>query len=150
MRSAPQAVWPLPAPALVLALALALPLAAAAGDGERWDDHHMRSNFAHRLGPPPPRPPIQGVDRYHQVVSEPEPTPPTAVPEAVLQLSPHGWKPGGPTATASSSSRRRGSGHGALGSARPSTSSGLRATGTQSPRSSSLRSSATSQRRTRR
>jgi hypothetical protein len=115
---------------LPLALCFALPLALvpAAGAEPAWDDSHMRSNFARQRGPAPPRPPIQGTDRYHQATENPTSTPPTSVAETTLRISPHEWTPGGPTLGGGNSAPpwARGSGGYSLGGAAPSVSSGIR------------------------
>jgi len=97
-------------PLLLLTLAW-VPWTASAEPA--WDDSHMRSNFDHRFDHVPPRPPIQGIDRYRQLREAPTPTPSTAIPETTLTLNPHGWKPGvgrgardvGPVAQSHSGSR---------------------------------------------
>jgi hypothetical protein len=66
----------------------------AASRAVAWDDSHMRSNFARRFDDVPPRPPIQGEVRYHQVLEAPADTPRIDVPEMTLTLNPHGWQPG--------------------------------------------------------
>src|SRR5690606_15341069 len=100
--------------------------AAPAGAEPEWDDTHMRSNFAHQRGPAPPRPPIQGADRYHQAAAEPTATPPTGVEETTLQVSPHGWSPGGPGGARTAATPPWAS-RSSLSSARPSASAGVRA-----------------------
>ena len=102
-----------------------------ASAGAQWDDSHMQSNFAHRRGPAPPRPAVQGTDRYHQATSAPAPTPPVGVAETTLRISQHEWTPGG----ASSGARTGGSlwgsstSSGGGASARPTVSSGVRSSG---------------------
>jgi len=127
---------------LSLPLALALNLATAAGAETEWDDSHMRSNFARQRGPAPPRPPVQGADRYHQANEEPAPTPPTSVAETILRISPHEWKPGGPSGGATNGSSRPASASRSFESARPTASSGVRGASVSSP--SGLRSSSSS------
>jgi len=83
-----------------LALVLSLGASGAraeAGTGADWDDSHMQSNFARQQGPAPPRPAVQGTDRYHTATDDPTATPPTSVAETTLRISPHEWTPGGPT-----------------------------------------------------
>lgn len=101
--------------------------AGAESDGVHWDDSHMRSNFARQRGPAPPRPPVQGSDRFHQATEAPAPTPPTAVAETTLQLSPHGWEPGAGTGARNTAPRwaSPANGHGSS-SARPVASAGVR------------------------
>lgn len=78
-----------------------------------------------RLAAAPPRPPVQGQSRFEQALEAPAPAPPTGVAETTLEISPHGWKPGGPTG-ARTASPPWASGARGLGSARPSASSGVR------------------------
>jgi hypothetical protein len=107
---------------------------AAFGDGppatagERWDDSHMRSNFARRLEGPVPKREIRGADRFRELADHTAPAPATGVPETILSISPHEWQPGysgrggnvdGPPYGTSSSASSGGSGH-------PSRGSGLR------------------------
>jgi hypothetical protein len=119
--------------ALVFSL-LSLGLAPDAGaggpasSGEQWDDSHMQSNFAHRRGPAPPRPAVQGTDRYHQATSAPAPTPPVGVAETTLRISQHEWSPGGASSGARTGASLWGSSTSSGGgaSARPTVSSGVR------------------------
>jgi hypothetical protein len=113
---------------VAIAIALGAP-SARAEDGAAWDDSHMRSNFARQRGPAPPRPAVQGADRYHQAAAEPTPTPPTSVAETTLRISPHEWTPGGPSAGPGSAAPPWASGSSgghSLGSAAPTVSSGVR------------------------
>jgi len=111
---------------LLLTLAL-VPWTAGAEPGTAWDDSHMRSSFAHRFDDVPPRPPIQGADRYHQAIESPAPTPAVGVAETTLKISPHEWQPGlGAGARAASPIERSGSGgFSNRGGAQASRSSGL-------------------------
>ena len=118
-------------PALAFAALVVVPPATAepGPDAASWDDSHMRSNFARQRGPAPPRPPVQGLSRYEHATAQPVPTPPTGVAETTLEINPHGWKPGGPTG-ARTASPPWASSRSSIGSARPSTSSGVRRTPT--------------------
>lgn len=79
------------APVSVLALLLGAPALAEPVDAApSWDDRHMQSNFANRLGAPAPRV-IVGTNRF----AADEATPPTGVQEQLLRINPHGWEPGG-------------------------------------------------------
>jgi hypothetical protein len=90
---------PAAAPALLLTLLLAAPVhAESAAAAPQWDHRHMQSNFANRLGASAPIV-IVGSNRF----AAEEATPPTGVREQVLQLNPHGWKPGGARAGGSAS-----------------------------------------------
>lgn len=109
-------------PLVLAALTFGLVTAAPAG---AWDDAHMRSNFARQTGPAPPRPPVRGHSRYEQILEEPAPASPTGVAETTLELSPHGWKPGGPSGARTAAPLWASGRHG-LGSARPRASSGVR------------------------
>lgn len=122
--------------------ALSLTLAAAAGAETAWDDSHMRSNYARQRGPAPPRPAVQGADRFHQALEDPTPTPPTGVAETTLRISPHEWKPGGPSGASTSSTSRPASATSSFESARPTVSSGVRGASVSS--SSGLRSTSSS------
>lgn len=92
----------------------------------RWDDRHMRSNFAHQRGPAPPRPPVQGADRYRTATEHPAPTPPTGVAETILRISPHGWSPGGASAHTGATPPWADSRGGMRSNARPTASAGVR------------------------
>lgn len=134
-----------------LLLSLGWPLAAAAQrSGESWNDQHMQSNAARRFDPSPPRPPIQGTNRFEQSVSNPTEAPATTVPETTLEISQHEWAPGGPAtgASRSSSSSRSSITGGIRGGAAPSVSSGIQRS--TSGRSSTLRSTSSSATRSRR
>ena len=130
------------------------PLAAVAQrSGEAWDDSHMQSNSARSFDPSPPRPPIQGTNRFEQSASAPTEAPPTTVPETTLHISQHEWAPGGPsgssTGASRSSSRGSSSFGGISGGAAPSVSSGI-SRGSSGGRSSSLRSTSSGNERGRR
>ena len=132
---------------LSLTLAWTAHASPAGADGAAWDDTHMRSNFARQRGPAPPRPPIQGADRFHHANEEPTPAPPIGVAETTLRINPHAWSPGGPRAggggtPAWATPTRSG---GALGNAAPTASAGVRGSNGSIPRTSTL---ATSSRRT--
>jgi hypothetical protein len=114
-----------------LALAGLAALAGPAGaesSAANWDDSHMRSNFARQRGPAPPRPPVQGSDRFHQAAEAPAPTPPTTVAETTLHLNPHGWEPGAGAGARNATPPWASPGNGGHGSssARPSASAGVR------------------------
>jgi hypothetical protein len=96
--------------------------------GERWDDRHMRSNFARYLeGAPAPRV-IIGSDRFHQLADGSAPEPAREVPETTLSISAHEWQPGGPSGGAGATGLfpERRSGFSAADGARASRSSGVR------------------------
>jgi hypothetical protein len=135
---------------LLIAMGLALAPAASAEpqpEWTHWDDSHMQSNFARQRGPAPPRPPVQGTDRYHQVIEDAAPTPPTGVAETTLHLSQHEWRRGNPAGVRTGAPLLGSSS--SLGSGRPTASSGLRGSTTQN-RSSGLRSSSLGGQRQRR
>jgi hypothetical protein len=82
---------PAAAPALLLTLLLAAPAHAESADtAPQWDGSHMQSNFANRLGTPAPIE-IVGSNRFDADAT----AAPTGVQEQILQVSPHGWEPGG-------------------------------------------------------
>ncbi len=122
-------------------LGLSWPLVAGAQhSGESWNDDHMQSNSARSFDPAPPRPPIQGTNRFEQSASNPTVAPPTTVPETTLEISQHEWAPGGGTSTSRGSSQDRGPSFGGIsGRPNPSVSSGIQRSSTG--RSSTLRSS---------
>lgn len=124
-----------------LLLSLGQPLVAAAQhSGESWNDDHMQSNSARSFDPAPPRPPIQGTNRFEQSASNPTQAPPTTVPETTLEISQHEWAPGaGSSASGATSQDRRSTFGGISGQPNPSVSSGIQRSSTG--RSSSLRSS---------
>lgn len=84
--------------AFLLALLLCAPARAESGAAPQWDDRHMQSNFANRLGASASIV-IVGSNRF----AAEEATPPTGVREQVLKINPHGWKPGGARASGSAS-----------------------------------------------
>jgi hypothetical protein len=102
--------------------------------GERaWDDRHMQSNFARRLGERSVPGVIVGTNRFEELSGQAIATPPTRVQEQILSINPHGWKPGGPSFGGGSTPRWAASrsSSGASG-AYPSRSSGLRNRGSGS------------------
>lgn len=124
-----------------LLVALSQPLVAAAQQsGESWNDQHMQSNSARLADPAPPRPSIQGTNRFEQSASNPTEAPPTTVPETTLEISQHEWAPGGAASVSSGPPQDRRSSFGGIsGRANPSVSSGIQRSSTS--RSSTLRSS---------
>ena len=68
-----------------------------ASAAERWDDRHMRSNFAHFLDRNGSRPAIQGVDQDGRLVHDTATA--TRVKEQTLRINPLEWQPGGPRST---------------------------------------------------
>lgn len=112
---------------LVLVLSLGASGARAeAGTGSDWDDSHMQSNFARQQGPAPPRPAVQGTDRYHTATDDPTATPPTSVAETTLRISPHEWTPGGPTSASGRSTPPWVSKNSVSSNPRPTASGGVR------------------------
>lgn len=98
--------------------------------GEGWDDRHMRSNFARRLGERTTALPIVGGNRYGELATSTAAAPPTRVHETILSINPHGWQPGGPSGGTSSAPRwtASGSGFSETEDARPSRTSSMAAT----------------------
>ena len=80
------------APVLLLSLAARAEQPGAVA----WDDQHMQSNFAHYRDDRTPRPAIQGLDAEGRIARDSGAPPPTQVPELLLKISPHEWRPGGP------------------------------------------------------
>ena len=105
--------------------------AESAAAGEGWDARHMRSNLARYLDREVPPTAVLGADRYSEIRSGAVEAPPTQVEETVLQISPHGWQPGGPRQSSGGSTGLR------PGSSRSSSRSDARA-----DRSSSVRGGA--------
>jgi hypothetical protein len=87
--------------AIGAALAAWIPVAATAGGNgagtsaaEQWDDSHMQSNFYRGPHTAPPRPLVQGSNRFDQIRDESAEAPRVGVPETVLEISPHEWQRG--------------------------------------------------------
>jgi hypothetical protein len=91
-----------PAPALLLCLSAAAQ-EPAPPPAARWDDGHMRSNFAHYLDVPVAPAVVIGTDRYDQIAHGTVPTPATGVREQTFSISQHPWRPAAPTASTSDS-----------------------------------------------